>query len=518
MNKMKMGKFLKKLRNDKKLTQEGLSDEFSKNNFDITSKAISDWENGKTIPDIEKLFILSKLYDVTIDEILEGKRYIKKDFSKEYILSNEKWYQNRDVNKNVYKLRQEEIIKVIKRFKELLILKLSNNLTRSEEDEFKFLFTNFYELCPLAKEYINSETNDNYFKFEEAMRNKLLELGNVKEDEKLFEVSKFILKKNDIYRNIELNIKEIIDDRNRIPTNPYINERFNLLEWWEKDMLLMTIQEDDLFHANPMNFGARYFKSYEDCHEKPIDKDECIRNAIRYMINNGACYNNLFLNVVKKKKIKKRIIDEIEELYLLCKKPLECSYQDQNRNAHIKYYENNRKNRFIVNHYHLFKINFDALNLSTEELYDFLWKYDPNNLPDEIYIKFAKAKNIDTNRELKYVKADLDSFSYCFSSWKEYRDEERKIENGIIRLKELEDLLKNGEKSFTFEEKQYIDDDIELISLFEFQKYSISYADLRKMRDKEKTIELLKNLNSYSLEEIRNIYFKEKVIGGDTNE
>ena len=59
MNKMKMGKFLKKLRNDKKLTQEGLSDEFSKNNFDITSKAISDWENGKTIPDIEKLFILS---------------------------------------------------------------------------------------------------------------------------------------------------------------------------------------------------------------------------------------------------------------------------------------------------------------------------------------------------------------------------------------------------------------------------------------------------------------------------
>ena len=180
MNKMKMGKFLKKLRNDKKLTQEGLSDEFSKNNFDITSKAISDWENGKTIPDIEKLFILSKLYDVTIDEILEGKRYIKKDFSKEYILANEKWYQNRDVNKNVYKLRQEEIIKVIKRFKELLILKLSNNLTRSEEDEFKFLFTNFYELCPLAKEYINSAKNDNYFKFEEAMRNKLLELGNVK--------------------------------------------------------------------------------------------------------------------------------------------------------------------------------------------------------------------------------------------------------------------------------------------------------------------------------------------------
>lgn len=510
MNKKKMGEFLKELRENKNLTQEKLADRFRDKYFDISSKAISDWENGKTIPDIEKLSFLSKLYNVTIDEILEGKRYLKKDFSEEYILSNENWYQNKD--ENIYELRQKEIIKVIKRFKELLISKLNNNFTRSEEDEFKFLFTNFYELCPLAKEYINSETNDNYFKFEEAMRNKLLELGNVKDDEKLFEASKFVLIRSDI----ELNIKEITEDR--LSTNPYINERFKLLEWWEKDMLLMTIQKGDLFHVNPMNFGARYLKSYEDSHGKSFDKDECVRDAIRYMINNGACYNNLFLNVIKKKKIKKRIIDEIEELYRLCKNPLECSYLDEKHNAHTKYYENNRKNRFIVNHYHSFKINFAALKLSTEELYDFLWKYDPNDLPDEIYIKFAKAKNIDTNRELRYVIADLNSFSYCFSAWKEYRDEEMKIENGIIKLKELEELLKNGEKSFTFEEKQYIDDDIELISLFEFQKYSISYADLRKMRDKEKTKELLENLNSYSLEEIRNIYFKEKVIGGDTNE
>lgn len=92
-----------------------------------------------------------------------------------------------------------------------------------------------------------------------------------------------------------------------------------------------------------MKFGARYLKSYEDSHEKSFDKDECVRDAIRYMINNGACYNKQFLNVIKKKKIKKRIIDEIEELYLLCKKPLECSYRDENCNVHTKYYVNNKK-------------------------------------------------------------------------------------------------------------------------------------------------------------------------------
>lgn len=193
MNKEKMGKFLAKLRKNKNWTQEALSTKFY-NDFQISSKAISDWENGKTIPDIETLSFLSELYNVTIDEILEGERYIKKDFSNEYILSDENWYQNKDINVNTYELRQKEIIKVINRFKTLLISKLDNNLTRSNEEEFKFLFTNFYELSPLAKNYISAETNDNYFKLEEAMRNKLLEIGNVKTNEKLFEVSKFILK------------------------------------------------------------------------------------------------------------------------------------------------------------------------------------------------------------------------------------------------------------------------------------------------------------------------------------
>lgn len=50
-----MGEFLKELRENKNLTQEKLADRFRDKYFDISSKAISDWENGKTIPDIEKL-------------------------------------------------------------------------------------------------------------------------------------------------------------------------------------------------------------------------------------------------------------------------------------------------------------------------------------------------------------------------------------------------------------------------------------------------------------------------------
>ena len=64
MNAENIGKYLKNLRIKHNYTQEELA-----NKLHITRQAISSWENGRFIPDIEKIYDLANLYDVTIEEI-----------------------------------------------------------------------------------------------------------------------------------------------------------------------------------------------------------------------------------------------------------------------------------------------------------------------------------------------------------------------------------------------------------------------------------------------------------------
>ena len=67
MNAENIGKYLKKLRTEHNLTQEELALKLH-----ITRQAISSWENGRFIPDIEKINDLANLYNLTIEEIYAG--------------------------------------------------------------------------------------------------------------------------------------------------------------------------------------------------------------------------------------------------------------------------------------------------------------------------------------------------------------------------------------------------------------------------------------------------------------
>lgn len=64
-----IGKFIAKLRREKKLTQKQLGEMLN-----IDSKIISKWERGKYAPDIMVIKDLSKIFAISIEEILEGKR------------------------------------------------------------------------------------------------------------------------------------------------------------------------------------------------------------------------------------------------------------------------------------------------------------------------------------------------------------------------------------------------------------------------------------------------------------
>lgn len=68
MNTNIISRYLQFLRKSHNYTQNDLA-----KRLDISRQAISKWETGTAIPDLEVLLKISKLYDVTINDILEPK-------------------------------------------------------------------------------------------------------------------------------------------------------------------------------------------------------------------------------------------------------------------------------------------------------------------------------------------------------------------------------------------------------------------------------------------------------------
>ena len=100
MNQQKIGKFISKVRKKKKLTQKHLAEK-----LEITDRAISKWENGKSMPDLALLKPLCDILDITINELLSG----------EYISENKK---EENLEKNIvnainYEKKKQNIIEFI---------------------------------------------------------------------------------------------------------------------------------------------------------------------------------------------------------------------------------------------------------------------------------------------------------------------------------------------------------------------------------------------------------------------
>lgn len=72
MDQIKIGKFLKSLRNEKELTQEQLAEKIG-----VSGRTVSRWETGSNLPDISMLIELSELYDIDIREIIDGKGKVR---------------------------------------------------------------------------------------------------------------------------------------------------------------------------------------------------------------------------------------------------------------------------------------------------------------------------------------------------------------------------------------------------------------------------------------------------------
>lgn len=69
MEPKKVGKFLKKLRNEKGITQQKLAEELK-----VSGRTVSRWETGSNLPDISLLVEIADFYQVDVREIIEGER------------------------------------------------------------------------------------------------------------------------------------------------------------------------------------------------------------------------------------------------------------------------------------------------------------------------------------------------------------------------------------------------------------------------------------------------------------
>ena len=74
----KVGAFIAQCRKEHNWTQKELGEKLG-----VTDKAVSKWENGRSFPDITLLESLCETFDITVSELLSGKKIESEDYKRE---------------------------------------------------------------------------------------------------------------------------------------------------------------------------------------------------------------------------------------------------------------------------------------------------------------------------------------------------------------------------------------------------------------------------------------------------
>lgn len=80
---MNVGQRLKIRRNELGFTQDYVAAELG-----ITRQTMSNWENGRSYPDIERIIRLSELYNLSLDELLKGDREMVKHLQENTVVNH----------------------------------------------------------------------------------------------------------------------------------------------------------------------------------------------------------------------------------------------------------------------------------------------------------------------------------------------------------------------------------------------------------------------------------------------
>ena len=77
MEQAMIGKFISACRKENGLTQMQLAEKLN-----ITNRAVSKWETGKSMPDVSLMLDLCNILGITVNELLSGERIIMEDYQK----------------------------------------------------------------------------------------------------------------------------------------------------------------------------------------------------------------------------------------------------------------------------------------------------------------------------------------------------------------------------------------------------------------------------------------------------
>lgn len=80
MEEMKLNKNIEQLRKKYNLTQGGLAEKLN-----VTRQTISNWEQGVTYPNPEQLLTLSKIFNISVDELLANEKIRSNKLNINYI-------------------------------------------------------------------------------------------------------------------------------------------------------------------------------------------------------------------------------------------------------------------------------------------------------------------------------------------------------------------------------------------------------------------------------------------------
>ncbi len=78
IDQVKVGHFISALRKEIGITQKQLGEY-----LDVTDKAVSKWENGRSLPDVSLIEPMCELFHISISELLAGERMKEEDIQKE---------------------------------------------------------------------------------------------------------------------------------------------------------------------------------------------------------------------------------------------------------------------------------------------------------------------------------------------------------------------------------------------------------------------------------------------------
>ena len=75
---MELGNQIKKYRSELQLSQDQLAEHIY-----VSRQTISNWENGKSLPDVISLIEISDLYQISLDDLLKGDKKMMKKIEKD---------------------------------------------------------------------------------------------------------------------------------------------------------------------------------------------------------------------------------------------------------------------------------------------------------------------------------------------------------------------------------------------------------------------------------------------------